>query len=1061
VLKPTPVQTLIPNSTISTATPASTFSPLPLNAPGQTQVIGFYVNWDDNSFTSLKQNINSIDKLIPEWLHLVDASGAIVEDDSAKQQRVLNYIQQVRPDLPIVPLINNYDNNSQDWQGNALGEMLSDPTARAKNIQSLLDYVQKNHFAGISIDFESIPAKSQADLALFMQELYNRFHPLGLEVSESMPADDPEYDYPKLSQFNDYMIIMVYDEHWSSGEPGPISSQQWFANILKTRFAEVDPSKIVIGIGNYGYDWTVGANSTSGQEVSYQQSMQLANDNNAHITLDPVSLNATFDYTDGDGLLHHVWFLDAVSAFNQVAQTHQYQVKGIALWRMGSEDPSIWQVFSNRQSLNKNTADSLSVLHYGYGITYQGAGEILKVLGVPKDGLRSITYQSQTGLITNEVFWFFPSGYVIERRGGNNDHKIVLTFDDGPDATWTPQILDILKQYKVPATFFVIGTFADLHPDVLRQIVADGNEIGNHTFTHPDLSVVSDRQVSMEINATQRLFEGILGRKSVLFRPPYEVDMAPNSPDQVKPLLFTSNMGYYTIDMQIDPKDYLQSGVDKIVEETFSQAASSGGNVILLHDGGGDRTQTIAALPMIIQGLRSQGYQFVTISDLMGLTRDQIMPFISPSERVLANIDSIGFQTIGTTNWFLSLFFIVGIFLGILRFLSIAVLASVQKRKSKSRNFNPDYQPAVSILVPAYNEAKVIDKTINSLLQTNYSNFEIVVVDDGSTDSTYERAMELFKGNPKVKIHQKPNGGKAQALNFGIEQSTSEIVVVMDADTIIRPDAVFNLIRHFSNPKMGAVAGNAKVGNRINLLTNWQALEYVTGQNLDRRAFDLLNSISVVPGAIGAWRRDILLSLGGFTDDTLAEDADMTLKILRRGYKIEYEENAIALTEAPDTVGAFLKQRFRWMFGTLQASWKHRDTLFRRKYGAVGMATMPNILIFQIFFPFISPLMDLTAIGSIAWMVVQSVQHPLEPAPIGLVELVFFYVLFVILDFLTALVAFSFEREEDWRLIIWLFPQRFFYRQLMYYVAIKSVITAIRGKIVGWGKLERKATVKA
>jgi cellulose synthase/poly-beta-1,6-N-acetylglucosamine synthase-like glycosyltransferase len=260
---------------------------------------------------------------------------------------------------------------------------------------------------------------------------------------------------------------------------------------------------------------------------------------------------------------------------------------------------------------------------------------------------------------------------------------------------------------------------------------------------------------------------------------------------------------------------------------------------------------------------------------------------------------------------------------------------------------------------------------------------------------------------------------------------------------------------------VGAVAGNAKVGNRINLLTKWQALEYITGQNLDRRAFDLLNSISVVPGAIGAWRRDILLGLGGFTDDTLAEDADMTLKILRQGYKIEYEENAIALTEAPDTVRAFLTQRFRWMYGTLQASWKHRDTLFRRNYGAVGMATMPNILIFQIFFPFISPLMDLTAIGSVTWMVIQSLQHPLEPAPIGLVELVVFYVLFVVLDFLTSLVAYTFEREEDWWLIIWLFPQRFFYRQLMYYVAIKSVFTAIRGKMVGWGKLERKATVQA
>ena len=1054
----TAVPTIALNSVMPTATVTPTFSPLPLNTSAQTQAIGFYVNWDDNSFTSLKQNINSIDKLIPEWLHLADANGNIIEDDPAKQQEVLNYIHQTRPGLPIMPLINNFDKNIQDWQGNALGQMLSNPVARAKTIQALLDYVQSNHFSGLSIDFENIPSQSQSQMTLFMSELYSRFHPLGLEVSQSVPADDDSYDYRKFAQYSDFLILMVYDEHWSSGDPGPIASQQWFANILKTRLAEVDPAKYVIGIGNYGYDWTVGA--TSANEISYQQAVQLAEENKGHVTLDPVSLNPTFDYTDGTGALHHVWFLDATTTFNQVAETHRYQIKGIALWRMGAEDPSSWQVFGHRQVLNKNVADSLATLHYGYDINYQGTGEILKVSDIPQDGLRNITYQPQTGLIANEAFSVFPSSYVIDRRGGNNDHKIALTFDDGPDRRWTPQILDILVKYKVPATFFVIGTNANLNPDILRQIVTTGNEIGNHTFTHPDLSAILQQQLTLELNATQRLLEAIIGRKSVLFRPPYGEDVEPNTPDQVAPLLFTSDMGYYTIGMQIDPRDYLQPGVDKIVEATISQAASTGGNIVLLHDSGGDRSQTIAALPLIIQKLRAQGYTFVTVSDLMGLTRDQVMPPISPSERVIANVDSIGFQTLGTTNWFLNLLFITGILLGVVRFLSIMILAIVEKQRAKSKKYTPGYEPSISIIVPAYNEEKVIDETLKSMLKTTYRNFEIILVDDGSTDGTYEKAVKLFTGNPRVKIHKKQNGGKAQTLNFALERSESEIVVIMDADTIIKPDAVEYLARHFSNPKVGAVAGNAKVGNRINLLTRWQALEYITSQNLDRRAFALLNSISVVPGAIGAWRRGILIELGGFSDETLAEDADMTLRILRQGYKVEYEENAIALTEAPDVVRDFLTQRFRWMYGTLQASWKHRDTLFRIKYGAVGMATMPNIFLFQIFFPFISPLMDLSALGAIIWMIIQNLEHPLDPTPTGLVELIFFYALFVTLDLITALVAFGFEKKEDWRLIIWLFLQRFFYRQLMYYVAIQSVISAIRGKVVGWGKLERKATVQ-
>jgi cellulose synthase/poly-beta-1,6-N-acetylglucosamine synthase-like glycosyltransferase len=407
----------------------------------------------------------------------------------------------------------------------------------------------------------------------------------------------------------------------------------------------------------------------------------------------------------------------------------------------------------------------------------------------------------------------------------------------------------------------------------------------------------------------------------------------------------------------------------------------------------------------------------------------------------------------------MSYLFIVGITLGIARFLAIDILALIQNRRMRRRKYPVDYKPGMSIIVPAYNEAKVIDKTVDALLASTYENFEIIIVDDGSSDDTYERAMELYGGNPRVRTFKKQNGGKAEALNFGIEHSASEIIMVMDADTVMLSDAAEKLARHFVDPRVGAVAGNAKVGNRLNLLTNWQALEYITGQNLDRRAFALLNCITVVPGAIGAWRRELVVQMGGFTSQTLAEDADLTLTILRNGYRIEYEDEAIALTEAPDTVKAFLKQRFRWMFGTMQAAWKHLGVLMKPKYGSLGIVAIPNILIFQIFFPLISPLMDLAAlisVGQIAW---ERYQHPLHPAPDELTHLLVFYLLFLAFDFLTAFSAFLLEKKEDWSLITWLFFQRFFYRQLMYYVAVKSVMTAVRGQIVGWGKLERKATV--
>jgi cellulose synthase/poly-beta-1,6-N-acetylglucosamine synthase-like glycosyltransferase/spore germination protein YaaH/peptidoglycan/xylan/chitin deacetylase (PgdA/CDA1 family) len=1041
----------------STPYPVPTLGSVPGKAPNQTEVIGFFVNWDDSSFSSLKQNVNHIDKLIPEWLHLTDAKGTITLDSPTTQQQVLDFIHKARPTLPIAPLVNNYSDASGQWEGDLLGKMLSDPVARANTIQALLNYVQSNHFAGISVDFENIPDSSQADLVTFMMELYTRFHPLGLEVSQSVPADDSNYNYVSLAKYNDYLILMVYDQHWDGSTPGPVASQSWFADTLKMRFAEVDPSKYVVGIANYGYDWT--DNPPQGTVKTFQEAAQIAQTYGAHISFDKDQLNSTYDYIDETGISHHAWFLDALSAFDQVAESHRYQVRGLALWRMGSEDPVVWRVFANRSNLNNTAAANLAPIQYGYGIVYQGSGEILKVISVPTDGQRSIGFDPQLGLITSQEYLRYPSAYVISRWGGSQAKKIAITFDDGPDPQWTPKILDVLKQNNATATFFIIGGEGDLNPGLLQELVNNGNEVGNHTFTHPDISLITQEQFHIELNATQRLFESVLKRQSVLFRPPYGEDVEPETPDQVLPLLFSSQLGYYTVGMKIDPQDYLSPGVDIIVQRVLDQVASGRGNIILLHDGGGDRSQTVAALPRIISELRAKGYQIVPVSDLMGLSRDQVMPQVSTGESVFALINLLGFQTINTSSQLLSAFFILGIILGLLRFLFVATLASMEKRRAKRRAYDPAFHPQVSMIVPAYNEAKVIDRTINTLLNSTYPGIEILVIDDGSSDNTYERLLELYGTNTRVRIFKKPNEGKAQALNFGIEQTKADIIIAMDADTVILADAAEKLVRHFSDPQVAAVAGNAKVGNRINLLTKLQALEYITGQNLDRRAFALLNCITVVPGAIGAWRRETILGLGGFANDTLAEDSDLTLRILRDGYKIEYEEDAIALTEAPDRIKGFLTQRFRWMYGTLQAAWKHLNTLMRPKYGLIGIVALPNILIFQILFPLISPLMDLAAVVSIGQIIWQKNQHPIDPLSNDLVILVLFYLFFLFIDFATALFSFTLETKEDWRLAIWILFQRFSYRQLMYYVVVKSVITAIQGRTVGWGKLERKATV--
>jgi cellulose synthase/poly-beta-1,6-N-acetylglucosamine synthase-like glycosyltransferase/peptidoglycan/xylan/chitin deacetylase (PgdA/CDA1 family)/spore germination protein YaaH len=1033
--------------------PASPQAP----ASQQTKLFGFYVNWDDTSFTSLKQNLASLDTLIPEWLHLASADGNISVDDPAKQAQVLSYIHEHRPNLPIVPLVNNFDSPHMRWEGDKLSAMLANPSARTNAINLLFGFVHDNGFAGISIDFENVPASAQSHLKTFMAALYARFHSAGLLVSQSVPLDNEAFDYRGLAACNDSLILMAYDEHWSSGKPGPISSQQWYAKALQRRFAELPAQKYVIALGNYGYDWQTRVKEAT--EISFQEAVKTAQESEGNIVLDSRSLNPAFDYYDEHDILHHVWFLDAVTLFNQLSAAQHYSPQGIALWRLGSEDPSIWSVLAHRPELSQATADGLRKVRYGYDLDYEGTGEVLKVTAVPSVGTREITYDEPSHLITAERVTAYASPYVISRWGNRQKKQIALTFDDGPDVRYTTTILDILRRYQVPATFFIVGLNGELYPEVLRRIVEEGHEIGNHTFTHPNVASISPQQFRLEINATERLLESRLGLRSVLFRPPYAEDVEPENPEQVKPLLFTSEHGYYTIGMQIDPSDWRNPGVEQIVQRTIDGAVNGEGHVVLLHDSGGDRSQTVAALPQIIEGLRARGFTLVSISTLLGLPRDAVMPSLPTDQRLSARVTDLGFHLITWASNMLSLVFFTGIILGVLRLLFIGFLAVAERRKHRQRKYETDFLPTVSVIIPAYNEEKVITQTIRSLLASQYPGFDIVVVDDGSTDKTLQRVQQEFAGNARVRAFTIANGGKAHALNYGIAQTRADIVVTLDADTVFSPDTMSKLVRHFIDPQVGAVAGNAKVGNRINPLTHWQALEYITSQNLDRRAFALLNCISVVPGAVGAWRRKAVIRAQGFANETLAEDADLTLAILRSGYRVAYDDEAVAFTEAPDTVRGFLKQRFRWMYGTLQAVWKHIDTVFRPRYGALGMFAIPNVLIFQIIFPLISPIMDLAMIGSLAGCLWQRYQHPVDYSTDTLQRVLFYYALFLLLDLLATVIAFGLERTENWRLLGWLFLQRFVYRQLIYYVAIQTMLTAIRGTLVGWGKLERKATV--
>jgi cellulose synthase/poly-beta-1,6-N-acetylglucosamine synthase-like glycosyltransferase/peptidoglycan/xylan/chitin deacetylase (PgdA/CDA1 family) len=634
-----------------------------------------------------------------------------------------------------------------------------------------------------------------------------------------------------------------------------------------------------------------------------------------------------------------------------------------------------------------------------------------------------------------------------------------LTFDDGPDPKYTPMILDILALKGVKATFFIVGSVGAVNQGLLRRIFDEGHDIGNHTFTHPNLHELSHERLRLELNATQRLLESTIGVRTKLFRPPFGTDLEPQTIDGADALRVASQLGYLTIGMKIDPKDWLRPLAQQIVAKTVEGALRGDGNVVLLHDAGGMRQATVEALPQIIDRLRAEGFAFVTTHELIGLSREAVMPPAASEDGFIIAVNYAGFSVFSGFNAFLIFAFQLGIALGTLRIVWVTTFALLHARRERQR-WNQTWMPAsVAVIIPAYNEEKVICASIRALLASTIGNFTIIVVDDGSSDRTCSVVREAFSASGRVEVLRQDNCGKWAALNHGIAHADAEIIVTLDADTLFESDAIALLLRHFADPSVAAVAGSANVGNCVNVVTRFQALEYVTNQNLDRRALELVNGITVVPGSIGAWRRAALLAIGGFQPDTLAEDADATIRLERAGWRVLYEPRAVAHTEAPETVRAFLRQRLRWMFGTLQVAYKHRGAIASGRPAGVGLFGLPNVIVFQFLFTLLAPVIDLALLLSVIAGLSSYASQPEAGLPASLVTVCAYWTYFQLLEAMTSGLAISMERRRRlWRLLPLVVLQRFCYRQLLYVTAVRVAAAALKGRMLGWAKLARTGT---
>ncbi|MCQ6277195.1 glycosyltransferase [Bacillus sp. V3B] len=978
-------------------------------------VYAFHVNWDKNSELSLRRNIDTIDVLIPQWFRLTPD----LEVESNIQMEIGELAK--KNNVKVVPLINNEQNG--EWNQKTIHKLLSSPEEQAKLIKNLHTQIKKYGYDGINIDFENINKSDRDLLTDFMRDLYKVFHAEGLSVSIDVPPANEAFDYKALENHADQIILMSYDENVLN--PGSIASSSWF----KENLSQISKDKLIVGLGNYGYDWDW-ESKQAGEAVSFDDVTRLIEKADLKIQWDDMSQTPYLKYRENNKV-HEIWFLDSATFYNQLKMSAQAGTQGIALWRLGTEDPSVWDI------LKEEKTEELLTVKNGDTIYSTGEGNIFRAIENGAEGERSLQFDD-AGFITSEAYVKNPKSSEFERLSQPSDKEIVLTFDDGPDPKYTEDILKTLKHYQIPATFFIIGKQAMLHQGIVEQMYRDGHEIGNHTFSHPYINQLSDDQLKLELNSTQRIIQGITGHTSLLYRSPYGDEEAKYLQPSFQRMHEITQMGYVTVNYDIDAKDWKLRDSKAIVENVLNQVSS--GDIILLHDGGGDREATVQALPKLIEQLQSKGYTFVTISKLMDESQSSILSPVPDVENPIVQSTKVMLFNITNFKYLISILLYGVLFIALLRLLILACLAFKHKKQAQDEPPRDSFTPFVSVIIAAYNEEKVINRTIQSILKSDYPSLEILVVDDGSKDQTSLVVSKHFSDNEKVHLLHKKNGGKASAINMGSKRSAGDILVAIDADTIVPPEAISLLVRHFADEKVAAVSGNVRVGNVHNLLTAWQHVEYVTGFNLEKRAFDTLNCVTVVPGAIGAWRKQAIKELGYFSADTLAEDTDLTLSILRRGHKVIIDEQAYAYTEAPETVSDFLKQRFRWTFGTLQCFWKHKKAFGRRKHKSLGFIALPNILLFQFGVPLFAPFLDLLFILGI---VVGDVKKSL---------LVFGC--YFITDLLISLVAFRMEKLSP-KPLMTLILQRMVYRYLLLFVIWKSILTALKGNRVGWNKLER------
>src|SRR5437870_6468363 len=677
-------------------------------SPDSEVRLAFYTNGDQYSYASLEQHAAQITHLCPEWMTVINGMGDLQIDADGRLPKLA-----ANKGIALMPLLTNLVGDT--WQPEAIENLAHGPGERQDRfIQRVLAVLRSAKASGVVVDWEQIDPVYKKDITGFIDKFADALHDDNKELWLCVqPGQELDYiDFDQLADNVDRFVAMLFDETSETDPPGPLASRSWFEGWIHVLLEDSDTKQWIIALGSYGYDWTIGAKKA--ELISFPEAMSRANDAEVESTEVKGPTYSPYFYFQDEGKEHAVWFLDVVTFLNELREVRDEKAGGFALYRLGSEDPAIWEALSVPRDfkLDNQTRQSLELIKSTDTIADVGDGEIVTVDEDRSDGMRKLAVDADGYLTAKYVkFAQFPTLY---HQGAGGEHQVAITFDDGPDPRWTPKILDILKAANVKAAFFLVGVNAERYPGLVRRIVNEGHEIGNHTYYHPNLALCWPQHIRLELNATQLLLGTLTGRSTMLFRPPYAADSSPTQLSELTPLKIAEDLNYLIVLESIDPQDWSKQGAEVILQRVKQQRRD--GSIILLHDAGGDRSQTLEALPRIIEYLQARNDTVVPLSTLLGTTRDAIMPPLAENGQSLSwLVSSTGFRIYHGIEEFLWALMIVATALVVVRTLVVIWLAYCFRRQPKA-----DFAKPISVVMAAYNEGKVIASTLHALLNTDY-----------------------------------------------------------------------------------------------------------------------------------------------------------------------------------------------------------------------------------------------------------------------------------------------------------------------------------------------------